>query len=151
MQGIGSLCYLSWVGFTHQICQWKWSKCHFFMHRPRKVAMVPLANGEHWKEVDLLGGTLESGEGVWMSTSPLADSLQADGNCLTWFLLHPVVSDSFHSWSFPSHNHHCNSTKGSFVCTHTKCKPFSWASYSEIIHQRVASIISIRTSPHPPH
>lgn len=67
------------------------------MHRPRKVAMVPLANGEHWKEVDLLGGTLESGEGVWMSTSPLADSLQADGNCLTWFLLHPVVSDSFHS------------------------------------------------------
>lgn len=41
------------------------------MHHPPKIAMVPLANGEHWKEVDLLGGTLESGEGVWMSSSPL--------------------------------------------------------------------------------
>lgn len=58
--------------------------------------MVPLANGEHWKEVDFLGGTLDSDEGVTMSSSPLADSLQADGNCLTLFPLHPVGSDSLH-------------------------------------------------------
>lgn len=45
--------------------------------------MVPLANGEHWKKVNLLGGTLDSGESVWMSSSPLADSLQADDNSLT--------------------------------------------------------------------
>lgn len=44
------------------------------MHHLPKEAMVPLANGEHWKEVDFLGGTLDSDEGVTMSSSPLADS-----------------------------------------------------------------------------